>query len=324
MRRSNLIVLAIVVAIFLAFRGWIDRQREQLLDTEIIREGDEHLGRWSGRIVNDFFYLRLKRDGSLSCKHVPAGGTDTIAATGRYEILDGLDNSYFPRIVAVDNNGDTLFNFYLASVTPYGSTDSKADRMVLKPNSLYDTGSYVFFRVDPDDFENAETDFLKDLVPGPDKDVLTAEELVALSSCTSLACVQGFMKNRSNNFLYAVKGEFAARHRSLVYDTAGNGLIMPLSTVYVDVSPQAYWRMAHTLHREDLADQLLREFQQLGFRFMDSGYFRGWRIKRARYLSEEFPGRVLYVARSFSPWNLRGLYRNVSWVCFVFEMYGED
>lgn len=98
---------------------------------------------------------------------------------------------------------------------------------------------------------------------------------------------------------------------------------MPLSTIYVDVNPQASWRMAHTLHRVEPGNQLMEEFKQMGFSFADSGYYRGLKMKRARFISDQYPGKVLYVGSTYQPWNLKGLYRNVTWPCYMFEMYTE-
>lgn len=130
-----------------------------------------------------------------------------------------------------------------------------------------------------------------------------------------------FYERDSNDFIHATKGEFAALHRSTVTDTAGHELIMPLSTLYIDVNPQASWRMAHTLHRKDQADLLLEDFSSLGFIYSDSGYYLGIKSKQARYLSPNYPGKTLYVTSTFQPWRLKGLYKNVTWPCFVFEVY---
>jgi len=324
MRLNNLVVLAFVVALFLVVRNWVDRKREKILDKEIVREGEEWLGQWSGYTSEAFCYFRLKRDGNFTSKTVIHGQHDTSHVNGQYQIIDGQSASWYPRLLAISETGDTVFNFYLASVTPYGSTVSKADRMVLQPNSLYDTVSYIFYRVSPGELEATRSGDLKDLPPAPSKDALSAGEFMSLAACIDLPCVQQFMKNHSTDFLHAGKGEFASRHRALVIDTAGNELIMPLSTIYVDVNPQAGWRLAHTLHRIEHCTQLMEEFRKMGFAFVDSGYYRGIKMKRARYISALYPGKVLYTCSTFQPWNLKGLYRRVTWSCYVFEMYLEE
>ena len=323
MRRRNLLVVIVVAAIFLTARTWLDRAREQVFDREVVREGEEYLGQWSGRTADALFYIRLKRDGSFISKRVRNGYADTIHTNGRYQVVDGQAAGYYPRLLTISDGGDTLFNFYMASVTPYGSTVTKVDRMVLQPNSLYDTVSFLFYRVNPEELEKVLAEDMKDAPPGPARDALDASTFMSLAACGDLPCVQRFMKDYSNDFIHATKGEFAARHRSVVIDTSGNELIMPLSTIYVDVNPQASWRMAHTLHRVELGNQLMEEFKQLGFSFVDSGYYRGLKMKRARFLSDQYPGRVLYVGSTYRPWNLKGLYRNVTWPCYMFEMYTE-
>ena len=147
MRLVNLVILGIAVALFLFIRTWIDRKREKVLDKEIVRDGDEYLGQWAGRSNDAFFYFRLKRDGSFSSKRVFHGRTDTMHVKGKYEIVHEGSSAYFPRLITVGEGGDTLFNFYLAYLTPYDSKVSKVDKMILHPHSLYDTVSYTFYRV---------------------------------------------------------------------------------------------------------------------------------------------------------------------------------
>jgi hypothetical protein len=324
MRWNNLIVLGAVVAIFLFARTCTDRLREKIFDTEIVRAGEEYLGQWSGRTADAFYHIRLKRDGSFSGRRVQNGQTDTTSTNGKYKIVEEGEAAFYPRLLAIATGGDTLLNHYLASITPCGSTVTKVDRMVLKANSRYDTVSFLFYRVSPEDLERVQAEDMSDAPPPPTKDALPARELMALSACTDLPCVQRFMKDYATDFLHASKGEFAARHRSVVIDTLGNELIMPLSTIYIDVNPQAHWRLAHTLHRAELHLQLMEEFKQMGFSLIDSGYYRGQPVKRARLKSDLYPGWVLYIGATHQPWNLKGLYRNVTWKCYVFEMYREN
>lgn len=154
------------------------------------------------------------------------------------------------------------------------------------------------------------------------RDKLTALELIALADCNSLSCVQLFMKDLSPDFIHAKPGEFYASHISAVIDTAGNELTMPPSTFYVDMNPQASWRAAHTVHTKALGDSLYNEFMQLGFKFVDEGYYIGIKSKQQRYVSENYPGKSLYITATFKPWGFRGLYENnVTWTCYVFEVY---
>ncbi|MFT3677581.1 MAG: hypothetical protein QM781_16950 [Chitinophagaceae bacterium] len=158
----------------------------------------------------------------------------------------------------------------------------------------------------------------------PLRDALSATELIELADCDDLSCVQLYMKERDRDFVHAVKGQFAAQHRSVVTDTAGNELVIPLSTLYADVNPQASWRLAHTLHRKETGDRLLAEFHQLGFVFADSGYYIGGGLKgkQARFNSPSYPGKSLYVTATYHPWYMKGLYSGkVTWPCYVFEVY---
>jgi hypothetical protein len=154
------------------------------------------------------------------------------------------------------------------------------------------------------------------------RDALTARELIELAEYTDLGAVQLYMKELSPDFIHASKGEFAAQHRSVVKDTAGKELVMPLSTFYVDINPQASWRAAHTIHRIETGNQLLEEFHQLGFRLVDSGYYLGIKSIQQRYASTQYPGKRLYVTSTYEPWYRKGLYNTkVTWPCFVFEVY---
>ncbi len=159
----------------------------------------------------------------------------------------------------------------------------------------------------------------------PKRDYLSAVELINLADCDGLPCIQLFMKDLSSDFVHATKGEFASLHRSVVVDTTGAELVMPLSTYYVDVSPQATWRTAHTLHTKALGDSLYDEFMQLGFTFVEEGYYLGLKSKQQRYVSSKYPGKSLYITATYRPWYFKGLYKgSVSWPCYVFEVYNDQ
>ncbi len=182
--------------------------------------------------------------------------------------------------------------------------------------------------VDTDELEKVQAvDSAEQQQYTPKRDALSATELIELADCGNLPCVQLYMKDRGQDFVHARKGEFAALHRSIVTDTAGNELVMTLSTLYADVNPQASWRLAHTLHRKETGDRLLGEFQQLGFVFVDSGYFIGGGLKgrQARFHSLKYPDKNLYITATYHPWYMKGLYNNkVTWPCYVFEVYKDD
>lgn len=150
MRLVNLAILGIGVAIFLYLRKKIDEKKESIFDIEIVREDEEHLGSWANRSDSTFYFFRLRRDGGFSAKSVENGSKDTIHVSGKYEIVaSGVNNNtaFYPRLITMNNNNDTVFNFFISYITPYDSKAEKVDRMVLKPDSIYDTTGYVFYRI---------------------------------------------------------------------------------------------------------------------------------------------------------------------------------
>ena len=158
----------------------------------------------------------------------------------------------------------------------------------------------------------------------PKRNYLSAVELISLADCNDLPCIQIFMKDLSSDFVHATKGEFASLHRSVVVDTTGAELTMPLSTFYVDANPQATWRTAHTLHTKALGNALYEEFMQLGFTLVEEGHYLGLKSKQQRYVSSKYPGKSLYITATFRPWYFKGLYKGgVSWPCYVFEVYND-
>lgn len=159
----------------------------------------------------------------------------------------------------------------------------------------------------------------------PKRDILTALELIDLADCSDLSCVQLFMKDLSPDFFQGKAGEFYAGNRSVVMDTAGRELTLAPSTFFVAVEPQASWRAAHTVHTRALGDSLYNEFMRLGFKFIDEGYYLGIKGKQQRFVSEHYPGKSLYVTATYNPWGFKGLYQNnVTWVCYVFEIYKDE
>lgn len=159
---------------------------------------------------------------------------------------------------------------------------------------------------------------------GPVRSILTATELIEMSACTDLPCVQLFMKDRSHDFVHAKKGEFASQYRSAVADTSGKSLVIPISTLYVTVDAGADWRMAHTVHTRALSDQLLQEFGALKFLLNDSVYNNKSAGFIYHYRAAQYPGLVLSQTKTFAPWRARGLYYTVTWPCYVFELYAAE
>jgi len=98
-------------------------------------------------------------------------------------------------------------------------------------------------------------------------------------------------------------------------------LLMPLSTLYVDINPGAGWRLAHTLHNYDFSSRLIKEFQDLGFSVIDSAYNRSMKNNRQHFISRDYPNVDLYLTMTYIPWTWKGLYKKVTWPCYVFEVY---
>lgn len=146
------LLLFMITGGYLGIRKWADRRTEKRLDTEIPREGEAYLGTWGNRSDAAFIVFRLHRNGAFTFKLKETPKKDTVVVTGRYEWLplrDARDINHYPRIIARDARGDTLFNYFVAYITPYGSKADKTDRMELKVNGRNDTKGYTFFRLNP-------------------------------------------------------------------------------------------------------------------------------------------------------------------------------
>lgn len=148
MRVVYLFLLGAAVAIFLFLRNCVDRKVEKVTGKEIVREDEEYLGSWASKSKESYISFRLRRDGTFNYMLVNYPGNDTNKITGKYELLNSPsgDIKYFPRLCTFNANGDTLFNYFIRSITPYNSTD-KYSKMVLSPNSVYDTIEYLFYRI---------------------------------------------------------------------------------------------------------------------------------------------------------------------------------
>lgn len=157
-------------------------------------------------------------------------------------------------------------------------------------------------------------------LPRSTRGILTATELIELSACTDLLCVQLFMRDRSNDFFGSFKGDFTSFYRTAVTDTAGNSLGIAMSTLYVTVNAGEDWSMAHTVHTKALSDQLLQEFAVVKFMLTDSVYSNKSAGFKYHYSSAQYPGLVLSQTKTIVPWRRRGLYTTVTWPCYVFEL----
>ena len=150
MRLVNLLILAVLVAIFLAVRSWWDARREKALDIEVVREDEEFLGTWGIKSKEALILLRLRRDETFVYKQVNYPLTDTFVRKGHFTIEGpGLGRSTidYPRLIVITDDHDTLFNHFIAYITPYNSTVDKVDRLVLNQHSIYDTLSTTFYRI---------------------------------------------------------------------------------------------------------------------------------------------------------------------------------
>lgn len=158
---------------------------------------------------------------------------------------------------------------------------------------------------------------------GPTRSTLSSDDLMQLSRCENIPCIQLFMKEKSTHFFYTKKGEYTSLNRGMVIDSAGKELIIPFSTVYFSSEPQATWRIAQTVHKKDLSDQLLNEFMQKGFVLVDSFRYYATEAKCYQYTSPQYPRTALFYSPTYKPWYRKGLYLNSSWLGYVFEVHYE-
>lgn len=158
---------------------------------------------------------------------------------------------------------------------------------------------------------------------GPSRSTLSGDDLMQLSKCEDISCVQLFMKERSGDFFYTKKGEYTSLNRGMVTDSAGKELMMPFSTIYFSSEPQATWRIAQTVHKKDLSDQLLNEFMQKGFVVVDSFRYYATEAKCYQYTSPQYPRTALFYSPTYKPWYMKGLYMKPSWLGYVFEVHYE-
>ncbi len=146
MRFVYLIILGVLVGIFLFIRQCVDRKVEKVTGKEVVREDEELLGTWGAKTAVTYLQFRLKRDGTLEYMLVRLPEKDTMLITGTYMVSEGLSTNYFPRLITLNEKGDTIFNYYIRYVTPYSST-ARYDNLVISPNSIYDTIEYKFYRI---------------------------------------------------------------------------------------------------------------------------------------------------------------------------------
>ena len=154
----------------------------------------------------------------------------------------------------------------------------------------------------------------------PARSILGASDLIQLSNCNAISCVQLFMKEKTLDFFYAKKGEYYSNNRGAIVDSSGSERIMAFSTLYFASEPGATWRIAHIIHKKELAEALLDDFIKEGFIPADSVRYYATHAISYRYISERFPGIVLYYSPTYTPWYGKGLYVGSNWECYVFEV----
>lgn len=151
MRRYSITVIIVILAAsaFLAIRKLVDRRTEKNNDTEVVRDEEEYLGSWASKSADGFIKMRLHRDGKLTYTYVSGTEGDTAIIHGKYQYVHGAPNeiNYFPRLYTFNEKGDTIFNYYVRYLTRYNMTIDKVDKMILSPNSVFDTIGYTFYRV---------------------------------------------------------------------------------------------------------------------------------------------------------------------------------
>jgi len=147
MRLYSLIILLIVVGVFLWVRKCVDRKVEQVTGKEVVREDEELLGTWASKSPKGYVKFRLRRDGTLDY-FISEHPGDTVVMNGTYTVApaNSTNAKYFPRLYGFNAAKDTLFNYYIRYVTPYGSTQ-KYDQLIVSPNSVFDTIEYKFYRL---------------------------------------------------------------------------------------------------------------------------------------------------------------------------------
>lgn len=150
-RLTGTFLLFITTGVYLCARKWTDVQKEKARDIEIVREGEEYLGTWGHQSETGYIAFRLHRNGVFTCKIEEAAAKNMAIRKGHYKWLPlraATDINRYPRIIAIDARGDTIFNYFVAYVTPYDSKTDKTDRMVLTINGRMDTTGIIFFRLE--------------------------------------------------------------------------------------------------------------------------------------------------------------------------------
>ena len=144
------IIVFILAISYLFIRKQIDRKKEKAKDIEIVREGEEYLGSWAYKSPDNLIKFRLHRNGDFTYTQVQFPEKDTTQIKGTYEIIGvggGRSTDYYPRLIALNEKSDTIFNYFIAYITPYDTKVNSYDKMLLNPKSTYDTAGFTFYRI---------------------------------------------------------------------------------------------------------------------------------------------------------------------------------
>jgi len=311
------------------------------LDVEVIP--DYHLSSPPESEAGEFTRLRFKRDGDLTESNYYKTYNSSFVNHNIQTLISDVQE-IFDNIYEISDEKDFEIIDYIDYPEVIKQKEENERRLRRSSrNSFLWAGLFVLFiaggvyyyiyyasgspnnqqAVSMDELEalqSEDAELLEEYAPA--RDVLNPKELIDLAGCASVECVQLYMKDKTRDFIYAKKGEYAAKRRTAVPDTSGHELIIPVSTYYVEIYPQTSWKAVHTIHSKTLSDSLLKEFEHIGFQFAGKRYYADVQAEGYRYVSEKYPGISLYVTATFNPWGLRGLYVNkVNWPCYMFEVY---
>lgn len=147
---AGAVLLFSVAGTYLAVRGGLGRLSEAKWTMDVAREEEAYLGAWANISPSALIVFRLQRDGRFTFQIRESSTGDTGMITGQYtwEPLKTSDQiNFYPRIIARDAKGDTIFNYYVQFITPSESAADKIDHMELKTKGRSDSTGYTFFRL---------------------------------------------------------------------------------------------------------------------------------------------------------------------------------
>ncbi|MBS1754964.1 MAG: hypothetical protein KF741_02820 [Ferruginibacter sp.] len=141
----------LAVAVFLAVRHWLDREREKTQGIDIVRadmdEGDSHLGSWAQKNDSTLLLLRLQRDGNFNYRVVTYPKNDTLKYTGQYRLLPSVvtnNGLQYPHLIAISTKGDTIINHFIQITR---ATKKNIDILSLAKNNIPGSPAILFYRI---------------------------------------------------------------------------------------------------------------------------------------------------------------------------------